>query len=45
MAAPVPLLEPPGSRVRSYGLLVMPETDEQENQDVAKSDARQSQYY
>ncbi len=27
-AAAVPLLEPPGSRSRSYGLRVTPETDE-----------------
>ena len=36
-AAAVPLLEPPASRSRSYGFLVTPDTDENENHDVAKS--------
>jgi len=37
MATPVPLLEPPTSRARSYGLCVRWETEEVENQPVAQS--------
>lgn len=36
-AAPVPELEPPGSRFRSYGLRVTPEIDDVECHDVAQS--------
>src|SRR3954462_15545128 len=36
-AAPVPELEPPGSRFGSYGLRVSVVSDEYENQDVAQS--------
>src|SRR6478609_3850710 len=36
-AAPVPALEPPGSRSRSWGLRVSPVFDEYENHDVAQS--------
>jgi hypothetical protein len=34
---PVPLLDPPGSRERSKGFLVRPESDEVENHPVAQS--------
>ena len=34
---PVPELEPPGSRLRSYGLRVTPDMDDVECQDVAQS--------
>src|SRR5580704_16738749 len=35
--AAVPALEPPGSRAGSYGFLVWPVRDEEENQPAAKS--------
>ena len=36
-AAPLPLDEPPGSRLRSYGFLVVSFNEEVENQDAAQS--------